>query len=84
MQAMADATGHRLRIRPHVNTFDLVEIAEQKARAEGMAAAQTTEPASGSRSCAHKRSGDAVSVEELDEVCERYNDMTGFRLDVTV
>ncbi|HEV2664843.1 MAG TPA: MBL fold metallo-hydrolase, partial [Blastocatellia bacterium] len=81
MQAMADATGHRLRIRLHVNTFDLVEIARKIAPKEWRLLKQPS---------LHQDQGVVrikVAVmppaEELADVCERYDEITGFRLDVT-
>jgi uncharacterized protein len=80
MQAMANATGYRLRIRPHLNTFDLVEIAKKLAPKEWRLLKQPG---------LHQDQG-VVRVkvatprpsEEIAEVCERYNEMTGFRLEV--
>ncbi|MGE0129977.1 MAG: MBL fold metallo-hydrolase [Blastocatellales bacterium] len=82
MQAMADATGHRLRIRPHVNTFDLVEIAKKLIPKEWRLMKQPG---------LHQDQGmvrvkvtTVPSPEELVEVRERYDEMTGFRLEVVV
>ena len=82
MQAMADATGHRLRIRPHVNTFDLVEIARKLAPKGWRLLKQPS--LHQDQGVVRIKVAAMPSPEELDEVCERYNDMTGFRLDVTV
>ncbi len=80
LRSMADATGHRLRIRPHVNTYDLVEIARKLIppawrlmkqpglhREEGLVRVKVAV---------------APSPDELAEVCGKYDEMTGFRLDV--
>jgi Cft2 family RNA processing exonuclease len=80
MQAMADATGHRLRIRPHVNTFDLVEIAKKIVPAEWRLTKQPS---------LHNLEG-VVRVkvaappppDALAEICQRYDELTGYRLEV--
>jgi Cft2 family RNA processing exonuclease len=80
LQAMADATGHRLRIRPHVNTFDLVEIAKKLIPKEWRLLKQPS---------LHQDQGLVrvkVAAEPLPEdlatVCGEYNEATGFRLEV--
>jgi Cft2 family RNA processing exonuclease len=82
MQAMADATGHRLRIRPHVNTFDLVEIARKLAPKEWRLLKQPS--LHGDQGVVRIKVAVAPAPEELADVCERYDEMTGFRLDVIV
>jgi uncharacterized protein len=81
MQAMADATGHRLRIRPHVNTFDLVEIARKIAPKEWRLLKQPS--LHSDQGMVRIKVAVAPPAEELADVCERYDEMTGFRLDVT-
>ncbi len=82
LQAMADATGHRLRIRPSLNTFDLVDIAKKLTPKEWRMLKQPS---------LHQDQGvTRVKVaaqpppEELADVCDRYFDATGFRLEVVV
>ena len=82
MQAMADATGRRLRIRPHVNTFDLVEIARKLAPKEWRLLKQPS--LHQDQGIVRIKVAAMPSPEELDEVRGRYDEMTGFRLDVTV
>jgi len=80
LQAMADATGHRLRVRPHVNTFDLVEIAKNVVPAEWRPLKQPS---------LHNLEG-VVRVkvaappppEALAGVCAQYDELTGYRLEV--
>jgi Cft2 family RNA processing exonuclease len=80
MQAMADATGRRLRIRPHVNTHDLVGIAKKIVPKEWRLLKQPS---------LHQDQGVVrvkvalqPSSEELAKICDQYSEMTGFRLDV--
>lgn len=80
MQAMADATGHRLRIRPSVNTFDLVEIARKIAPKEWRLLKQPS--LHGDQGLVRIKVAVAPAAEELADVCERYDELTGFRLDV--
>jgi hypothetical protein len=82
MQAMADATGHRLRIRQHVNTFDLVEIARKLAPKEWRLLKQPS--LHGDQGLTRIKVAAAPSPEELAEVCEEYYETTGFRLEVVV
>ncbi|MCI0392636.1 MAG: MBL fold metallo-hydrolase [Acidobacteria bacterium] len=80
MQAMANATGYRLRIRPHVNTFGLVEIAKKLAPKEWRLLKQ---PAlHQDQSLVRIKIAAPRPSEEIAEVCERYDEMTGFRLEV--
>jgi hypothetical protein len=79
---MANATSHRLCIRPHVNTFDLVEIARRNVPANWRLMKQPSVH-SDKRMVAVKL-GAMPSQEELVEVCERYLEMTGFQLSVSV
>jgi hypothetical protein len=81
MQAMADATGHRLRIRPHVNTFDLIEIAKKLIPKEWRLMKQPS--LHQDQGVVRVKVAAPPSPEELAEVCQRYDEMTGFRLDVT-
>jgi Cft2 family RNA processing exonuclease len=81
MQAMADATGNRLRIRPHVNTFDLIEIAKKLTPKEWRLMKQPS--LHQDQGLVRVKIAASPSPEELAEVCERYDEMTGFRLDVT-
>jgi hypothetical protein len=81
MQAMADATGRRLRIRPHVNTFDLVEIARKIAPKDWRLIKQPSLHID--QRTTRVKLASPPSPEELNEVRERYEEMTGFRLDVT-
>jgi Cft2 family RNA processing exonuclease len=82
MQAMADATGHRLRIRQHVNTFDLVEIARKLAPKEWRMLKQPS--LHSDQGLTRIKVAAAPSPEELAEVCEEYYETTGFRLEVVV
>jgi uncharacterized protein len=82
MQAMADATGHRLRIRPHVNTFDLVDIARKLAPKEWRMLKQPS--LRQDQRVARIKVAAMPSPEELVEVCEEYYETTGFRLEVIV
>jgi Cft2 family RNA processing exonuclease len=82
MQAMADATGHRLRIRPHVNTFDLSEIAKKLIPKEWRLMKQPS--LHQDQGVARAKVAVAPPPAELAEVCERYDEMTGFRLEVVV
>ena len=77
---MANATGHRLRIRPFVNTFDLVEIAKKLIPAEWRLLKQPG---------VHQDKGHVEakiaappSPETIAEVCEQYEETTGFKLSV--
>lgn len=80
MQAMADATGHRLRIRPSVNTFDLVEIARKLAPKEWRLLKQPS--LHSDQGLVRIKVAVSPPAEELADVCERYDEITGFRLDV--
>jgi hypothetical protein len=82
MQAMADATGRRLRIRPHLNTFDLVEIARKLAPKEWRLLKQPS--LHQDQGAVRIKVAAMPSPEELVEVCEEYYETTGFRLEVTV
>lgn len=79
MQAMADATGHRLRIRPHVNTFDLIEIAKKLIPKEWRLMKQPS--LHQDQGVVRVKIAAPPSPDELAEVCERYDEMTGFRLE---
>jgi len=81
MQAMADATGHRLRIRLHVNTFDLVEIARKIAPKEWRLLKQPS--LHSDHGLVRIKVAVMPAAQELADVCERYDEITGFRLDVT-
>jgi Cft2 family RNA processing exonuclease len=81
MQAMANATGHRLRIRPHLNTYELVEIARKLAPKEWRLLKQPS--VHGDQGMVRIKVAVAPPAEELADVCERYDKVTGFRLDVT-
>lgn len=81
MQAMADATGHRLRIRPHVNTFDLIELAKKLIPKEWRLMKQPS--LHQDQGVVRVKIAASPAPEELAEVCQRYDEMTGFRLDVT-
>ncbi|MGH9768196.1 MAG: MBL fold metallo-hydrolase [Blastocatellia bacterium] len=82
MQGMADATGHRLRIRPHVNTFDLVEIARKLVPKEWRLLKQPS--LHQDQGVVRVKVAAQPSPEELAEVRERYDEITGFRLDVVI
>jgi Cft2 family RNA processing exonuclease len=82
MRAMADATGHRLRIRPHVNTFDLIEIAKKLTPKEWRLMKQPS--LHQDQGVVRVKIAASPSPEELAEVCDRYDDATGFRLEVVV
>jgi Cft2 family RNA processing exonuclease len=80
MQQMSEATGYRLRIRPHVNTYDLVEIAR---RLIPPAWRLLKQPGLHRElGLVRVKVGVAPSPEELAAVCAQYDEMTGFRLDV--
>lgn len=81
MQAMADATGHRLRIRPHVNTFDLIEIAKKLIPKEWRLMKQPS--LHQDQGVVRVKIAAPPSPDESAEVCERYDEMTGFRLEIT-
>jgi hypothetical protein len=80
IQAMANATSHRLRIRPNVNTFDLVEIAKKLIPAEWRLLKQPS--LHRDRSLVEAKVAAPPPLEELAKVCEQYDEMTGFRLSV--
>jgi uncharacterized protein len=80
IQAMADATGHRLRLRPHVNTFDLVEIARKLVPVEWRLMKQPS--LHSDKSMVQVKVAMLPSPEELADVCQRYHEMTGFQLSV--
>ncbi|HKQ79560.1 MAG TPA: MBL fold metallo-hydrolase [Blastocatellia bacterium] len=82
MQAMANATGRRLRIRPHVNTYDLVEIARNLAPKEWRLLKQPS--LRQDQGVVRIKVAAPPAPEEFDEVCERFDEMTGFRLEVVV
>src|SRR5262249_38597428 len=69
LQATADATGHRLRIRPHVNTFDLVEIARKLVPKEWRLLKQPG--LHSDQGLVRVKVATPPSPEELAEVCER-------------
>lgn len=78
IQAMANATGHRLKIRTGVNTFDLVEIAKRLIPAEWRLLKQpSVHPDKG---VVEAKIAAPPSPEELADVCEQYEEATGFRL----
>ena len=81
IQAMANATGHRLRIRPHVNTFDLVEIAKRLIPAEWRLLKQPG--VHQDKGTVEAKIAVPPSPEELAKVCEQYEETTGFKLSVT-
>jgi hypothetical protein len=76
----SQAARHRLRIRPHVNTFDLVEIVRKLAPKEWRLLKQPS--LHSDQGMARIKVAVAPPAEELADVCERYDEMTGFRLDV--
>jgi hypothetical protein len=78
---MADATGHRLCIGPHVNTFDLVEIARKLVPANWRLMKQPS--VHSDRRMVAVKVGAMPLPEELAEVCEEYVEMTGFQLSVS-
>ncbi|MCI0337051.1 MAG: MBL fold metallo-hydrolase [Acidobacteria bacterium] len=80
IQAMADATGHRLRIRPNVNTHDLVEIARKLVPPEWRLLKQPSLH-SDQRMVQVKVAAPPLP-EDLAKICEQYDEMTGFRLSV--
>jgi predicted metal-dependent RNase len=81
LQAMDDATSHRLRIRPHVNTFDLVEIARKLVPANWRLMKQPS--VHSDMHMVAVKFWVMPSPEELAEACEQYDEMTGFRLSVS-
>ncbi len=80
MQSMADATGHRLRIRPNVNTFDLVEIAKKITPSSWRLMKQPS--LLGDRGVVQVKVGVAPSPDELAEIREQFDELTGFSLEV--
>lgn len=80
IQAMANSTGHRLRIRPHVNTFDLVEIAKRLIPAEWRLLKQPG--VHQDKGCVEAKIAAPLSPETIAEVCEQYEETTGFKLSV--
>jgi hypothetical protein len=80
LQSMANATSHRLRIRPNVNTYDLVEIAKKLIPAEWRLLKQPS--LHRERGLVEVKVAAPPPPEELAKVCEQYDEMTGFRLSV--
>lgn len=82
LQTMADTTGHCLRIRPHANTFDLIETAKHLVPP---AWRLTKQPSLHSHEgIVRIKLAAPPPPEELAAVCARYNELTGFRLLVNV
>jgi hypothetical protein len=75
---MADTTGHRLRIRPHVNTFDLIETAKQLVPPAWRLLKQPS--LHSAEGVVRVKVAAAPPPEELAAVCARYDELTGFRL----
>jgi hypothetical protein len=82
IQAMANATSHRLRIRPSVNTFDLIELAKKLIPAEWRLLKQPS--LHRERELVEAKVAVPPPPVELAKVCEQYDEMTGFRLSVIV
>ncbi|HMY71621.1 MAG TPA: MBL fold metallo-hydrolase, partial [Blastocatellia bacterium] len=80
VQAMASAIGHRLRIRPNVNTFNLIELAKKLIPAEWRLLKQPS--LHRERSTVEVRVAAPPPPEELANTCKQYDEMTGFRLTV--
>lgn len=80
IQAMANATGHRLKIRPGVNTFDLVEIAKRLIPAEWRLLKQPG--VHQDKGLVEAKIAASPLPEELADVCEQYEEATGFKLSV--
>lgn len=80
LQTMADATSHRLRIRPHVNTYDLVEIARKLIPPVWRLLKQPS--LHQDKALVQVKVATTPSPEELAEVCAQYEEKTGFRLSV--
>ncbi len=80
VQAMANATGHRLRIRPNVNTFNLIELAKKIIPAEWRLLKQPS--LHRERSTVEVRIAAPPPPEELANTCKQYDEMTGFRLTI--
>lgn len=78
IQTMANATNHRLKIRPHVNTFDLVEIAKKLIPAEWRLLKQPG--VHQDKGLVEAKIAVPPAPEELAKVCEQYDEMTGFKL----
>jgi len=82
IQSMANATSHRLRIRPNVNTFDLVEIAKKLIPAEWRLLKQPS--LHRDRGLVEAKVAVPPPPEELAKVCKQYDEMTGFRLSMVM
>jgi uncharacterized protein len=80
LQAMAEATGRRLRIRPHVNTFDLVSIAKEIIPSSWRLMKQPS--LHQELGLVRVRIGVAPEAADLSMVLAEYEERTGFRLDV--
>lgn len=82
IQSMANATGRRLRIRPNVNTFNLIELAKKLIPTEWRLLKQPG--LHRERGTVEVRIAVTPPPEELDKVREQYDELTGFRLSVIV
>ncbi|MFN0086308.1 MAG: MBL fold metallo-hydrolase [Blastocatellia bacterium] len=80
MQAMADVTGYQLRLRPHLNTYELVEIARRLLPPEW----RMSKPPSLHNDLGLVRVKVAAppAPEQSAAVAAQYDEMTGFRLDI--
>ncbi|MDX2034352.1 MAG: MBL fold metallo-hydrolase [Blastocatellia bacterium] len=80
LQAMADATGCRLRLRPQLNTYELVEIARRLLPREW----RPLKPPSlhSEAGCVRVKLAAPPPPEEAAAVIARYDEETGFRLEL--
>lgn len=80
LQAMATATGYRLRLRPQLNTYELVEIARRLTPREW----RMLKPPSlqNDQGLVRVKIATAPGPQERDAVIAQYDEMTGFRLEI--
>lgn len=80
IQAMANATSNRLRIRPNMNTHDLVEIAKRIVPTEWQLLKQPS--LHNLEGVVRVKTTVSPKPEQLAKVCEQYNELTGYRLEI--
>lgn len=81
LQAAAEATGRRLRIRPNVNTFDLVAIAKEMIPPAWRLLKQPS--LHQDLGLVRVKVGVAPDADAKSNLAAEYEERTGFRLDVT-
>ncbi|MBO0857116.1 MAG: MBL fold metallo-hydrolase [Chloracidobacterium sp.] len=80
LQEMATTTGFRLRIRPNVNTYDLVEIAKKIVPPGWLIMKQPS--LHSDRGVVQVKVAAPPSTAELVEIQKKYDEVTGFGLEV--